>query len=123
MTRRGEVIERVEKIVIYKVKSSMDALQYRLYIESLKRQEDIYFSVHYIIDSKGDVINIVPEKEVSIHDENNLEMNYVTISILLLEEEGKIATLALKKLLVDKIEKYQLNINQDVIIKDTNQLN
>lgn len=123
MTRRGEVIERVEKIVIYKVKSSKDALQYRLYIESLKRQEDIYFSVHYIIDSKGDVINIVPEKEVSIHDENNLEMNYVTISILLLEEEGKIATFALKKLLADKIKKYQLNINQDVIIKDTNQLN
>ena len=117
MTRRKEKVERVEKIIIYKIESSKTALEYRLYIEGLKRQDDIYFSVHYIIDSKGEIINIIPEKEVSIHDGENININYLTISIL--ENNGNINTYAVNKLLEKLVKKYKLNIDKDVIIKDT----
>lgn len=120
-TRRSEKLEKLEKIVIYRVKSNKTALDYRLYIENLKRQEDIYFSVHYIIDKYGNVLNIIPEKEVSIHDEESVHINYITISILVLEDEsGNICNSATKELLEDLVKKYNLNIDKDVIIKDTN---
>lgn len=123
-TRRSEKLEKLEKIVIYKVRSDKSALEYRLYIENLKRQEDVYFSVHYIIDKDGNVVNIIPEREVSIHDENNVHINYITISILVLEDEnGKICEDATNELLNDLVKKYKLNIDKDVIIKDTNNKN
>lgn len=120
-TRRGEKQEELKKIVIYKVKSNKTALEYRLYIENLKRQEDTYFSVHYIVDTKGNVVNIIPECEVSIHDENNIDINYITISILVLEDNtGKIDEKSVKELLEKLTQKYNLNIDKDVIVKDTN---
>lgn len=120
MTRRNEKIDRIEKIVIYKVKSSKTALEYRLYIENLKKQEDIYFSVHYIIDQKGNILNIIPEKEISIHDEKNIHINYMTISILILENEKEnFHKLSVNQLLEKLIKKYHLNFDKDVIIKDT----
>lgn len=120
MTRRGEKQEKLKKIVIYKVKSDKTALEYRLYIENLKRQEDTYFSVHYIIDTKGNIVNIIPESEVSIHDENNIDINYITMSILVLEDSsGKIAETSIKELLDELTQKYNLDIDKDVIIKDT----
>lgn len=123
-TRRSEKLEKLEKIVIYKVRSDKSALEYRLYIENLKRQEDVYFSVHYIIDKDGNVVNIIPEREVSIHDENNVHINYITISILVLEDEnGKICKDTTNELLNDLVRKYNLNISKDVIIKDTNKIN
>lgn len=121
MTRRSEKIQRIEKIVIYKIKSSKSALEYRLYIENLKRQDDVYFSVHYIIDRTGNILNIIPEKEVSIHDEKDLNINYITMSILVLEDEKEeFNEEAVSSLLERLVKKYNLNINTDVIIKDTN---
>lgn len=123
-TRRSENLEKLEKIVIYKVRSDKTALEYRLYIENLKRQEDVYFSVHYIIDKYGSVVNIIPEKEISIHDESNVHINYIAISILVLEDEnGKICDIATNELLNNLVKNYKLNIDKDVIIKDTNNKN
>lgn len=119
-TRRNERLEKLEKIVIYKVKSDKTALGYRLYIENLKRQEDIYFSVHYIVDKEGNIVNIIPLNEVSIHDESNMAINYITISILVLEDEnGNICDSSIKELLENLVKKHNLNINKDVIVKDT----
>lgn len=123
-TRRSENLEKLEKIVMYKVRSDKTALEYRLYIENLKRQEDVYFSVHYIIDKYGNVVNIIPEKEISIHDESNVHINYIAISILVLEDEnGKICDSATNELLNNLVKNYKLNIDKDVIIKDTNNKN
>lgn len=114
-------MDRIEKIVIYKTKSQRSALEYRLYIENLKKQDDVYFSVHYIIDRNGNVVNIIPEREVSIHDGNDLHINYITISLLVLEDEkGEFSKETVGKLLERLVKKYHLNIDTDVIIKDTN---
>lgn len=119
-TRRGEKQEKLKKIVIYKIRSDKTALEYRLYIENLKRQEDTYFSVHYIIDTKGNIVNIIPESEVSIHDENNIDINYITMSILVLEDStGKIHENSLNELLENLTKKYNLDIDKDVIVKNT----
>lgn len=119
-TRRNEKIDKVEKIAIYKIKSQNTALEYRLYIENLKKQEDIYFSVHYIIDSYGNVLNIIPEKEISVHDENNIQINYTAISILVLEgKDDKVSYNNTAELISKITKKYNLNIAKDIMNKES----
>ena len=119
-TRRNEKIDKVEKIAIYKIKSQKTALEYRLYIENLKKQEDIYFSVHYIIDSYGNVLNIIPEKEISVHDENNIQINYTAISILVLEgKDDKVSYNNTAELISKITKKYNLNIAKDIMNKES----
>lgn len=58
------------------------------WINSLKYQDEEYFSCHYIIDKFGKVYNIIPVNEVSYHTKN-IKINEESIGIAVLSENGK----------------------------------
>ncbi len=66
-TRRFEKINEVKYIIITSSKyKGFSALKNRNIIEKLKYKEDKEFSCHYIIDTDGTVLNIIPEKEKAL---------------------------------------------------------
>ena len=66
-TRRKEKMCNIEYIVITSSKyNGFSALKNRNIIEKLKYKEDKEFSCHYIIDTDGKKLNIIPEKERAI---------------------------------------------------------
>ena len=66
-TRRFEKINEVKYIIITSSKyKGFSALKNRNIIEKLKYKEDKEFSCHYIIDTDGPVLNIIPEKEKAL---------------------------------------------------------
>ena len=66
-TRRFEKMKEIKYIIITSSKyNGFSALKNRNIIEKLKYKEDKEFSCHYIIDTDGTVLNIIPEKEKAL---------------------------------------------------------
>lgn len=112
-TRRMEKIEKVNKIVITSSKyNGFSSLKNRNVIEMSKYREDREFSCHYIIGVKGEIINIIPEKEVAICT-RNVEEDKDSISIMLCVDKNgentKVQYEILKDLINRLIEKYDIS--------------
>lgn len=117
-TRRMEKMEKIEYIIITSSKyKGFSALKNRNVIEKLKYKQDREFSCHYIIEKKGNIVNIIPEKECAICT-HNVDIDSKSISIMLtIDNEGKYTCDemdSLKKLLKKIIRKY--NIKSDNIL-------
>lgn len=81
MSRPQTKLPKVKKIVIHYVANPMSsAMANRNYFDNLKDQKKIYASSHYIIDLDGDIIQCIPENEVSYHA-GNYQVNLESIGI------------------------------------------
>ena len=57
MTRSMENLKDVKYIILHQAKNiKYNAYKEREYIKGLKNQDEIYYSVHYIIDLNGDIL-------------------------------------------------------------------
>ena len=82
-TRSGEKIREIHKIVLHDAPLKYEnSIKNRNYINSLKYQDDIFLSYHYIIDFNGKVIQLIPENEIAIHTKF-LEFDLYSLSIAL----------------------------------------
>ncbi len=86
MTRSGQKLYCVKKIVLGELEIyGSSAIHARNYIESLSRQQDIYLSYHYIIDSTGKILGIIPENEIA-YSTTDVSFNMESIGICLIPE-------------------------------------
>ena len=82
-TRRVEKMNVIKYIVITSsIHNGYSALKNRNEIENLKYNQNKEFSCHYIIDSNGEVLNIIPDTERAICT-HNLDIDEKSISIML----------------------------------------
>ena len=80
-TRPSDKLNGVYKIVLHDAPlNNKSAIKNRNYINNLKFQDDIFCSYHYIIGLNGEILNIIPEDEISIHT-GNIEFDFNCISI------------------------------------------
>lgn len=120
MSRSGVKQDIVKKIVIHYVNNpGSSAIQNRNYFESLKYQDRISVSAHYIIGLNGEIIRIIPEDEVAFHS-GNKQVNRTSIGIENAHSDisGKFTTAtynSLIELLVYLVKKYNLNPLTDII--------
>ncbi len=117
-TRPNEKINQVFKIILHDAPiKNASAIKNRNYINNLKNQDKIFLSYHYIIGKKGEIINIIPEDEISIHT-GKIEYDSNSISIALCSNNNYISneTLSsLRNLSNYLIKKYNLNKKFDLI--------
>lgn len=119
-TRSGEKIREIHKIVLHDAPLKYESgIKNRNYINNLKYQDDIFLSYHYIIDSNGIVIQLIPENEIATHTKI-LEFDLYSLSIALCyDSKTNILTEdTLRSLfnLLKKISfKYDLNLRYDLI--------
>lgn len=123
-TRRMEKIESIEYIVITSSRyNGFSALKNRNIIEKIKYKEDKEFSCHYIVDLKGNILNIIPEKEKAICT-NNVDIDSKSISIMLAIDEKReytsVELMSLRKLLYKLMKKYKLEKENIVLEYDVN---
>ncbi|MDF2865217.1 MAG: N-acetylmuramyl-L-alanine amidase, negative regulator of AmpC, AmpD [Clostridia bacterium] len=120
MSRPGIKLKQIKKLIVHYVNNpSSNAILNRNYFESLKYQDKIYLSAHYIIGLEGDIIRIIPEDEVAFHS-GNKEVNRISIGIenTYLDDTGKFNTYtynSLVELLSYLSNKYNLDPTQDII--------
>lgn len=112
-TRRMEKIDKIEYIVITSSKYyGFSALKNRNVIEKIKYKQDKELSCHYIIDVKGNILNIIPEKESAICT-HNVDIDSKSISVMLtINDDGEYSKeelKSLKKLVHRLIKKYEIN--------------
>lgn len=117
-TRRLEKMNDIKYIIITSSKyNGFSALKNRNIIEKLKYKEDKEFSCHYIIDTNGKILNIIPEKEKAICTRNSY-YDDTSISIMLtLNKEGnynEIELISFYKLLSRLKKKYNIK-NENVL--------
>lgn len=122
-TRRMEKMESIDKILITSSKyNGFPALKNRNIIEMGKYKDEEEFSCHYIVGLKGEIINIIPEDEISfptrgVNDDN-------TISIMLCVDKNgeytKEELFSFKKLLNKLIKKYKIKEENILLEKDVN---
>ena len=81
MTRSLEKLKKVKYIVIHEaLEKNNDADEEYEKINNLSYQDELYYSVHYIIGKDGKCLKIIPEDEVS-YSTNDVNLNYYIISI------------------------------------------
>jgi len=120
MSRPGIKLDAVKKIVLHYVANPRtSAIGNRNYFESLKYQDQISVSTHYIIGLNGEIIRIIPEDEVAYHS-GNKEVNRISIGIENTHPDitGKFNTAtynSLVKLLANLCIRYNLNPLTDII--------
>ncbi len=119
-TRRKEKLEGIKYIVLTSSKySGFSALKNRNIIEKLKYKEDKEFSCHYIIDTSGLVLNIIPEGERAICTRNE-NFDSKSISIMLCLDKNSDYTKeelnALKKLIIKLRNKY--SIKEENVVRE-----
>lgn len=120
MTRCGEKIKKVKYIVVHEaINESFEIEEEYKYIKKLSNQDEIYYSMHYIIGKNGECMQIIPEYEIA-YSTMNIDLNYCIISIECCYEKRKekfssktINTLI--KLLSYLKKKYNLS-NKDIIL-------
>lgn len=117
-TRRMEKMDRIEYIVITSSKyKGFSSLKNRNVIEKIKYKQDKELSCHYIIDTNGVVLNIIPDKESAICT-HNVDIDSKSISIMLtVNDEGnynEVELKALKKLLNKLVKKYRIK-NENIL--------
>lgn len=115
MTRSKEARKKTTKILLCPFYNK----EIIKYIESLKYQDEMYLSFHYLIDYKGKILNIIPDKEVAYPTSCiDLDLECISIGIYIKEKKEKLVAKQIKsiKYLVKYIcNKYNLTKN-DVII-------
>lgn len=120
MTRSGEKIKNIKYVVIHQaLNEKLDENQEYDYIKELSKQEDIYYSVHYIIGKNGKCIQIIPEFEIT-YSTMNIELNYYIISIeCCYEKNNKKFNIETEKTLIKLLsylkKKYNLS-NNDIML-------
>lgn len=120
MSRSGTKLDTVNKIVIHYVNNpGSSAIQNRNYFESLKYQDRLSASAHYIIGLEGEIIKIIPEDEVAYHS-GNKRVNRTSIGIENTHPDisGKLTNAtynSLVELLAYLMKKYNLNPLVDII--------
>lgn len=120
MSRPGIKLDSVEKIVIHYVNNpGTTAIVNRNYFESLKYQDRISTSAHYIIGLNGEVIKIIPEDEIAYHS-GNKQFNRKSIGVEStypdLSGKFNLATYnSLIDLLADICMRYNLNPLKDIV--------
>ena len=120
MSRPGVKLNSVDKIVLHYVNNpGSTAIANRNYFESLKDQNVISASAHYIIGLNGDIIRMIPEDEVAYHS-GDKQVNRISIGIENTHPDntGKftVATYnSLVKLLADISIRHHLNPFTDII--------
>ena len=120
MPMQEEKIKKVKYIVIHEaINEKFEINEEYNYIKNLSDQDEVYYSVHYIIGKNGECMQIIPECEIA-YSTMNIDMNYYIISIECCYEKGKekfnnetINTLI--KLLSYLKKKYNLS-NKDIIL-------
>ncbi len=122
-TRRMEKIDRVDKILITSSKyNGFTALKNRNVIEMGKYKDEHEFSCHYIVGLNGEIINIIPEDELSLASRGIDDEN--TISIMLCVDKNgeytKEELFSFKRLLNRLINKYKVAEKNVLMEKDVN---
>ncbi len=119
-TRRFEKINEVKYIIITSSKyKGFSALKNRNIIEKLKYKEDKEFSCHYIIDTDGTVLNIIPEKEKALCSRiANFDDKSISI-MLILNKNGNYDELEIFSLakLINSIKK-RYNIKSENVLTE-----
>lgn len=120
MSRPGKKLNFVEKIVLHQVSNyGSTAMSNRNYYESLKNQNEIYSSMHYIIGLQGEIIKAVPEDEIAYHiEDKELVNNSIAIENTRPDSTGKLTPETYKSLLtllVYLTKKYNLNPLTDIV--------
>lgn len=121
MTRSMENLKDVKYIILHQAKNiKYNAYKERKYIDGLKNQDEIYYSVHYIIDLNGDILNIVPENEVTWSTfKFDVDYNAISIECCFENEDGsfnKETTKSLKKLIILLCKKYNLKMKENIFL-------
>lgn len=118
MSRCGKKQNKISKILIKKIDKDLDTVNrcYN-YFENLKYQSDIFNSYHYIIDSSGLVLKLIPDYEVSFPiGHPKFDNNKISIGL-----SFKNYTKELEKQLINLIHyiciKYSLHVEEDVMIE------
>lgn len=91
MTRTGEKIKKVENIILHSIGNVNTTLKMcKKEIDNLSNEGNVYFSLHYIIDKEGNILNCIPEDEISLSC-RKIDINYYAISIgcIPCDESGK----------------------------------
>lgn len=91
MTRTGEKIKKVENIILHSIGNVNTTLKMcKKEIDNLSNEGNVYFSLHYIIDKEGNILNCIPEEEISLSC-RKIDTNYYAISIgcIPCDESGK----------------------------------
>lgn len=110
----------IKKIVVHWVANPKStAKNNRDYFENLKNQTRLYVSAHYIVGLNGEIIQCIPEDEISYHA-GNLDMNYKSIGIECCHQDSKgrfndDTYDSLIDLVADLCIKYNLDPKTDVI--------
>ena len=120
MIRSAEKIKKIQYIVIHST-NQIYHHWYEAYIDicRLMKQDEKYESMHYLIDTEGNCISLIPEQEVS-YSTTNIEENYHIISIAccLGNKEGKFNQItidSLIQLLIYLKKKYRLQ-NENIVL-------
>ena len=118
-TRPNEKIDKIFKIVLYHAPIiNKSSIANRNYINNLKYQDDIFCSFHYIIGLNGEIINIVPEEELTLHT-GILEYDKHSISVsICYTNKNKLSVKTLKSLenlSIYLTKKYNLDPTYDLI--------
>ena len=120
-TRPGDKIRQTHKIIFHDAPLKYNSgIKNRNYINSLKNQDNIFMSYHYIIGSKGEIIQLIPEDEIAIHT-GFIEFDLHSISIALCYDKNKKKILttntlnSLKYLSKYLLKKYKLDSKYDLI--------
>lgn len=120
MNRTGESLKEVKGIILHSIGNLNSTLSIcKNEIDNLSKQDNIYYSLHYIIDKNGDILNCIPETEISLSC-RNIDENYYNISIgcIPCDNKGKFSddTInSLVSLLSSLINKY--NLSKDCIFR------
>ena len=91
MSRPGIKLDSVSKLVLhYVLNPGSSAINNRNYFESLKNQNKIYASAHYIIGLSGEIIQLIPDDEVAWHSGNKyMNLNSIGIELCHIDKSGR----------------------------------
>ncbi len=122
-TRRMEKMNSIDKILVTSSKyNGFPALKNRNIIEMGKYKDEEEFSCHYIVGLKGEIINIIPEDEISFSTRGVNDDN--TISIMLCVNKNgeytKEELISFKKILNKLVKKYKIKEENILLEKDVN---
>lgn len=122
-TRRMEKMNSIDKILVTSSKyNGFPALKNRNIIEMGKYKNEEEFSCHYIVGLKGEIINIIPEDEISFSTRGVNDDN--TISIMLCVNKNgeytKEELISFKKILNKLVKKYKIKEENILLEKDVN---
>ena len=116
MTRSGQIRKETKKIIVCNFFCS-DIFRH---LNDINKQSEKYLSYNFVILNNGNIINIIPQNEIS-YSTNSIENNLNSISIGIYCREGEGLNLEqiinLKLLLKYICKKYNLSLIKDVFIE------